>query len=85
MDKIIVTVTEESNSFFCDVEVPYAQKINTLKYDIIAALNGYFEGLDADASNICLFCKRTGKSLLEDKTFEDEGVRNGDYIYLFVM
>lgn len=85
MDKIIVTVTDESNSFFCDMEVPYTQKTNTLKYDIIETLNGYFKGLDADASDICLFCKRTGKSLLEDKTFEEECVRNGDYIYLFVM
>lgn len=85
MDKIIVTVTDESNSFSCDLEVPYEQKTGTLKCDIIETLKGYYKGLDADASNICLFCRRTGKSLLEDRTFEEEGVRNGDYIYLFMM
>lgn len=80
MDNIIITITNQSRSFFYDIEVPIELAISNLKDDIVEALNGYNPNLFLKAATAALLCNRTGHILADDETMETAGVWNGDYI-----
>ncbi|MBO5869595.1 MAG: EsaB/YukD family protein [Clostridia bacterium] len=80
MENIIVTVTNLSQSFLYDIEVPTSVPVGKLKDDIVEALNGYDSALCLRTEITSLFCNRMGRSLTDDETFESAGVWNGDYI-----
>lgn len=80
MDNIIITITNQSKSFFYDIEVPIGLTISSLKDDIVEAINGYNPNLFLKAATVTLLCNRTGHILTDDDTMETAGVWNGDYI-----
>lgn len=80
MGNIIITVTNQSKSYFYDIEIPVELSIRNLKDDIVEALNGYNPNLFLKAATVSLFCNRTGHTLTDDETMETAGVWNGDYI-----
>lgn len=83
MDKIIVTVTNQKQQFFIDIEVPTNRPIQILKEDIKEALQGYDPDRFGNASYVELYCNRLSRHLLPDDTMESVGAWNGDYITLF--
>lgn len=82
MKQVIVTVTNPSKEFFCDVEVPTDVPVAQLKRDILETLQGYRPELRWGAGATALFCSRLGRPLDDGETFEGAGVWNGDYITL---
>lgn len=96
MESIIVTVTNTDRSpydhscasmlfeFFYDIELPTNVVVNQLLQDIVDTLKAYDSNIisymNLDASNIKLLHKRKGTHLELEKTLEDQGVWDGDYI-----
>lgn len=82
MSKIIVTLTDPISAFNMDIEVPTEQKMATLKYDIIEAINGYDFSLRLDPETIDFFCDRIDQILELEDTCESLGIWNGDYLII---
>lgn len=80
METIIITVTDERRTFFCDLEVPVELEFGRLKEDMVQTLNAYKPELYLKASRVQLFCNRTEHLLAADETLEKAGVWNGDFI-----
>lgn len=80
MENIIVTVTNISQSYIFDLEVPTTVTIDKLKDDIVETLNGYKPDLFLHTATTMLFCNRIGRQLFDEETLETAGVWNGDYV-----
>lgn len=80
METIIVTVTDNKNSFFQDVEVPVDQPVKKLKADLIETLNNYLSTINIPLRGTALLNNRSRKILKESETLQDASVWNGDYI-----
>lgn len=100
MESIVVTVTNTDRSpyddscasilfeFFYDIELPVNVPVNQLLQDIVDTLNTYDSNIisymNLDTSEVGLLHKRKNTCLELEKTLEDQGVWNGDYIIISV-
>ena len=83
MDTVIITLTNTNNSFLLDLEVPVDVTVEKLKEDLYEALNIYNPELYIrPASAFELYCKRLGVYLIRESTLRQEGVWNGDIIFM---
>jgi uncharacterized ubiquitin-like protein YukD len=82
MKNIIVTVTNDQGNYYYDIEVPVDLTVDKLTDDMVQTLNGYNPSLYLKEHDMELICDRTGHKLEQDKTLEQLGVRNGDYIVM---
>jgi hypothetical protein len=82
MKNIIVTVVKDRGDECYDIEVPVDLTVDKLTDDMVQTLNGYNPSLYLQEHDMELICDRTGQKLERDKTLEQSGVRNGDYIVM---
>ena len=78
----MITLTDSKHRFSYDVEVPIDLAVDKLLDDIVQSLNGFNPALYIDPFSVELFNQRMKKTILEDQTLSDAGVRNGDYILI---
>lgn len=83
MQKIIVTLTDVYASFYIDVEILDSLVIEYTKKEIMRIANMCLDTTKYGNKEIYFICKRTNKRLVETKTFMENGVWNGDYLYMF--
>ncbi len=77
---IIVTVTDRNRSFYIDLEIPANLVWKKLAQDIIETLNGYRPEISLFPYDTKFMNKRTRRILPDEKTAEESGVWNGDYL-----
>lgn len=82
MKQIIVTVRNESGDYAYDMEIPVDLEAEKLLDDIVQTLNGCDPSLYLQTGHYELFCERKGQALDGERTAEEAGVRNGDFIVL---
>lgn len=82
MDTVIVTVTDRTWSFRCDLELPTSQPVSVLKRGIVEALNAYDSNLALPSGGVTLVNLRTRQVLEDHVTLDMAGVWNGDYIQI---
>lgn len=82
MKDIIVTLIDDSNKFELDVQMPNDQPIESMIDDLIGTINQYLNREYFGRTNLSFTCKRTGKTLDISKTLLENGVINGDYVYI---
>jgi uncharacterized ubiquitin-like protein YukD len=82
MNLIIITVTDDKQSFFYDLEVPCDLAVEKLIQDIVETLNGLNPMLMMSHIGSTLVCRRNHMRLLPNKTLNDSCVRNGDYVII---
>lgn len=82
METVIVTMTDEKESFFFDLEVPIGLPVSKLKDDIVQTLNGYRPELCLSSTGMAIMNRRGERVLQEEETLEQAGVWNGDYLTL---
>ncbi len=82
MEKIIVTVLDTASQYAIDLEIPVNQNMETLKYDMVDAINAYDFSLQINPDRVDVYCERIDKKLYPGDTFESVGIWNGDYIIL---
>lgn len=80
MKSIIVTMTNEKQDYYYDVEIPVDLEAEKLLDDIVQTLNGYNPSLYLQIFHSELVCERTGRVVEGDMTAEQAGVRNGDFL-----
>ena len=82
MGAVIVTVSDEKNTFSVDMEVPNMQIVEELKRDIIDTLNEYRPELYLNADSLELYSRRLSRIVNSHETLAQAKVWNGDYILL---
>lgn len=82
MKSVIITIIDRNSNRHFDVEVPDDVVVMKLTDDLIQALCGADPSLYWDIDRTVLFSKRMGRELDDSKTLFEEGVWNGDYIYI---
>ena len=80
MKKIIVTIIDECSGFSVDIEIPAEQEMETLKYDIVEAINGIGNGLQIDVNSVDLYSERLNRMFFPTDTCVSAGVWNGDVL-----
>ena len=79
---IIVTICDIRTERMFDLEVPIKLEIDKLLVDVIQTIMGYAPELSWNPENTAFFSSRKGKMLEESQTLYDEGIWNGDYLFL---
>lgn len=82
MELIIVTMCDQKTGNFFDVEVPVKLEISKLAIDIAQTIMGHAPELSWDLSKIALFSPRLQKMLNHKNSLYDEGIWNGDYLFI---
>ncbi len=80
MKKIIVTIIDENTGFSVDIEIPSEQEMETLKYDIVEAINGIGNGIQIDVNAVDLYSNRLNRMFFPTDTCVSTGVWNGDVL-----
>ena len=80
MEKIIVTVTNENNSFFFVMELPTGYPVSMMYPTIVELLNQNQSKMHFKVSGFLLGANRQKKTIPPHCTLEEAGIWNGDYI-----
>lgn len=80
MGKIIVTIKDDASGSIIDAEIPTTQPMETLKYDIVEAVNGANAGFYLDPNSVDLYCQRMNRVFFPGDTCESVGLWNGDIL-----
>ena len=84
MSNIIVSVKDEHQTFSFDMEIPVNASLKKTGENILEALDTLMPGLNFNIRWYMLTHNRTGQKLEGEKTVEDAGIWNGDYITMTV-
>jgi hypothetical protein len=82
MKQCILTICDQKTKARFDVELPTDLEIEKLLDDLTQALEGYQPSLSWNLSQTALWSPRLERQLAPQATLEDEGVWNGDYLYI---
>lgn len=82
MAQIIITVSDKLSGTEYDVEVPNDLECEKLLDDIIQALTGANPQLHWDLYTSVLESPKLKKALNPRKTLSEEGIWNGDFLYI---
>ena len=83
MAKIIITLTDEKESFAYDLELPTDLENEKLIDDIIQTIISYNPDLMYQTMRTKLYVPKLNmKEMKNDETLEDLGVFNGDYLII---
>lgn len=80
MKKIIVTLTNENNSFFFDMELPTQYPVKKMYSTIVDLLNQNQSKIVFKVAGLLLVANRQKKIISPNNTLEEAGIWNGDYI-----
>ena len=80
MKKIIVTLTNENNSFFLDMELPTQYPVKKMYSTIVDLLNQNQSKIVFKVAGLLLVANRQKKIISPINTLEEAGIWNGDYI-----
>ena len=80
MKKIIVTLTNENNSFFFDMELPTQYPVEKMYSTIVDLLNQNQSKIVFKVAGLLLVANRQKKIIPPNNTLEEAGIWNGDYI-----
>ena len=80
MKKIIVTLTNENNSFFFDMELPTQYPVAKMCSTIVDLLNQNQSKIVFKVAGLLLVANRQKKIIPPNNTLEEAGIWNGDYI-----
>ena len=80
MKKIIVTLTNENNSFFFDMELPTQYPVEKMYSTIVDLLNQNQSKVTFKVAGFFLGANRQKKIISPQNTLEEAGIWNGDYI-----
>jgi len=81
-DRIIVTVYSEETQKNYDMEIPVVCEAGRLTEDIADTISGIEERTYNRMGRLSLWDDRLKKMLAPEKSLKEQGVRNGDYLYL---
>lgn len=83
MNKVIVTLTDEKNSFSYDLELPTDLELDNLIDDIVQTIISYNPGLMFQTMKSKLIIPKLNmKEMQSGETLESLGVFNGDYLVI---
>ena len=80
MKKIIITLTNENNSFFFDMELPTQYPVEKMYSTIVDLLNQNQSKIVFKVAGLLLVANRQKKIIPPNNTLEEAGIWNGDYI-----
>lgn len=80
VDYAIVTIMSEEKDFYMDMELPINLPIKELSINLLENLKIISPDKFADMDYISLLCD--GVKLLDDMTFESEGIWDGSIIFI---
>ena len=80
MSKIIVTIRDEATNQSVDLEIPTNQEMETLKTDIIEAINNDSSMMHFEPDSVDLYSERMNRMFFPTDTCEGAGVWNGDVL-----
>ena len=81
-DRIIVTVYSEETQKYYDMEMPVTCEAGRLTEDIVETISGIEERTYNRMRRLLLWDDRLKKMLVPEKSLMEQGVRNGDYLYI---
>ena len=81
-DRIIVTVYSEATHKYYDLEMPVATAAGKLAEDIVETISAIEDRTYGSTRRMLLWNDRTRKFLTPEKNLKEQGVRNGDYLYI---
>lgn len=83
MNKVIVTLRDDKNSFSYDLELPIDLEFDNLMDDIVQTITAYNPNLMFRTSETKLvFPKLMMREMQSGETLEDLGILNGDYLVI---
>ena len=82
MAQIIVTVVDRATGISYDMEVPNDLDADKLLDDVTQALIGADPSFDWDMGQIRWYSPKLGRYLKSKATLLEEGIWNGDYLYI---
>lgn len=82
MAQIIITVCDSHTGIVYDTEVPNDLETDKLLDDLTQALIGANPSLDWDLNATTLSSPKLGRQLSPQKTLREEGIWNGDYLFI---
>ena len=80
MQKIIVTVTDKDHNFFFDMELPTEYPVNKMCPSIVNLLNQNQSKRVFKVQGFFLGSIKKKKIISPERTLEEAGIWNGDYI-----
>lgn len=80
MQKIIVTVTDKDHNFFFDMELPAEYPVNKMCPSIVKLLNQNQSKRVFKVQGFFLGSIKKKKIISPERTLEEAGIWNGDYI-----
>ncbi len=80
MQKIIVTVTDKENTFFLDMELPTEYPVKKMCPSIVKLLNQNQSKKVFKVQGFFLGSSKKKKIISPERTLEQAGIWNGDYI-----
>lgn len=82
MDTIIVTVKDEQDSFYYDMEIPSTIPMYLVIEQIIGNLSLLNPSYPFYRINWSFLCSRTGQNIVMSSTAQECGIWNGDYLIM---
>ena len=82
MSQIIITVFDRRTGSSFDTEVPDDLEVDKLTDDLIQALIGADPSLYWDLELTKLGSPKLGRDLFPEKSLREEGIWNGDYLFI---
>lgn len=82
MKNIIITVTDDQNSFSHDMEIPADVKMEPVLEKIIGSLSLLYPAYPFYRKAWKYLCRRTKEAVDPELTAEECGIWNGDYLIM---
>lgn len=82
MGQLIITVGDKKTEQFFDTEIPDDLEVEELAYQLAEALNGMNPQLRWNTNRLVLYSPKLGRNLKSENTLQEEGIWNGDYLYI---
>ena len=80
MKTIIVTITDEKNSFFLDVELPVGYPVSIMYPFLVDLLNQNQSVIKFKETGFLRVANRQKKIIPPNSSLEEAGIWNGDYL-----